>query len=577
MLGRSWADLLRCCIWAVLVACSASPGAASDATPATDSTGSAPADAGSAASPAGCELMTCPTSTPLRAEGCSSFETLRALDLAERSVLAAAGTTGSASDTSQSEFGSCAGASSGPDVWYQLDLSNARGPVEIQAAVDAAFDVAVDLRQGPCGDTRSIACDRGAVVGGASSTVTARLQPGMYWLVVDGASDASAGRFRLQLEIDPLLGCTRRPSNQSCETAAPLEALERQTMLFDEACATEAGEEGRLYYALDLSAEAAPVLTSVSIWNLARPRYEIVSIYALDTDPDCEAPLVHAYLNGGMAQRNSAQAQLLLSPGRYVIEAAPDELLPGTQMALTVQLDREACRGGPVGNDCVDAIDIDPGAASQMFGGNTVCNANLHTLEPCAREDDDGPDQFYRLDLRGALGVTRTRLTMLVDGLNFLPLLSVSSGTASGECGEALYCDDRINRAEGPPHVNLLLEPALYFVGIEGGERGAGGSYRLLVELEAAEPSPCVNAQIDDCMFEGNQTLACCREWTPICSSMVAVCGLSPATQACVCAANPACCQSSLLAPDCGPAKQACNYLCPDFAPSELTCLGNRT
>jgi hypothetical protein len=576
MFGRTLEIALCCWACAVLVACSSGPGGASDTTRRDVPVASALADAGSA-SPAGCELMTCPTSTPARVEGCTRVETLRAAHLAERTVLETSGTTRGASDSSQSEFGSCAGATSGPDVWYQLDLRNATGPLAMQAVVDASFDAVVDLRRGPCGDTRSIACDRAAVVGRVSSALAARLEPDVYWLVIDGGNPASAGDFRLQVELDPLVGCASPPSNQSCETAARLEPLERQTVLLDEACASNAGSDAGLYYELDLSAEAGPVLTRLSLWNLSQPHFESVNVYALTADaPYCETRLLNGYLNNGSAQRSSVDAQLLLSPGRYVIEVHPNEILPGTQLAFTLQVDREACREGPVANDCADAIDIDPAAASQVIEGSTVCNANRRTL-PCALEgDEEAPEQFQRLDLRAAPGVTRARLTVLVDGLSFEPLLSLFSGTATGECGDALDCDDRVLDFEGPPHLSLLLEPGLYFVGIDGSNPGASGTYRLLVELEPAEPSPCVNAQIDACMDEGYTTIACCGEWSPLCNQLVALCGLSPATQACVCATNPACCESRLLPIDCSDAELACNYLCPDFIPSRYGCLGGQ-
>jgi len=567
---------LRGGIAALLVACSSNPHGTPETRPEDAPAAGAVADAVSAA--ANCELMTCPTSTPAHVEGCAQFETLGAASLGERTVLSVSGTTRGASNTSHSEFGGCAGATSGPDVWYQLDLSNAPQPLKIHAVVDASFDAALDLRRGPCGDTRSMSCDRAAVVGRVSSSLSERLDPGVYWLVIDGANESSAGDFRLEVEVDPLLGCANPLPNQSCETAVPLEALERQTVLLDEACATEAGDDVELYYALDLSAEVAPVLANVSIWNLSQPHYETVSVYALDADPpDCETALAYSYLGSGAAQSSSAELQLLLSPGRYAIEASPDEILKGNQVALTVQLDRTVCAGGPLGNDCVDALDdIDPTAVSQVVAGNTACNTNRRTLLPCSLEGENAPEQFHRLDLRGAPGITRARLTVLVDGVSFLPLLSVWSNGANGECGDALYCDDRVERAEGPPHVDLLLEPTIYFVGIDSGDRGSSGPYQLLVELAPGEPRPCVTLQIDECMSDGNQTRACCFEWSPLCSQMVALCGLSPATQDCVCTANPACCTSNLLPPDCGAAQLACNYLCPDFAPQESSCLAAR-
>lgn len=561
-------------ISALLVACSSPVGGdtSPEQQPATDVSDT------SFSATASCALATCPASAPSHLEGCARFEALRAASLGERAVFSASGTTLGASDTTHSDSGSCAGASAGPEAWYQLDLSSASGPVEMQAVVDASFDAVIDLRRGPCGDTRSMACDRAAAVGRVSSSLSQRLDPGVYWLVVDGAGEASAGDFRLQVEAEPLLGCARPAPNQSCESAVPLEALERQTVLLDEACAAEAGSDVGLYYELDLRAEPSPLLANVTIWNLRQPHYEEVSLYSLDAEPaDCETPLARTYLRNGAAQRSSAELHSLLPPGRYAIEALPDESSQGDQVALTVQLDRSTCAQGPVGNDCADALDdIDPSAASQVVEGSTACNTNRHAVLACSSQPEEAPEQFHRLDLRAAPGVTRARLTVLVDGLNFMPLLYLVSSGANGECGDAIFCDNRVERAEGPPHADVLLEPALYFVAVDSDNRGMAGAYQLLVELEPGEPSPCVNTQIDGCMVYANLALDCCREWEPLCNQVVALCGLSPATQDCVCAANPACCQSNLLAPDCSAAQQACGYLCPDFMAQDRTCLGAR-
>lgn len=575
-MGRCWNLALRAPAWLLLAACSARPAASSEAAAGLLPDAAAPADAGlAAAAPSCAEPTGCPTSPAAGAEGCLSAQPLSVAQLTERAVLVAAGTTRGALDSSQSEYGSCAGASGGPDAWYRLDLSSASGPLELHAAVDAAFDVAVDLRRGACGDTRSIACDRAAPVGRASSMVAARVDPGVYWLVVDGANETSAGEFRLQVEVDPDLGCSAPPPNQSCEAAAQLEPLERQTVLIDEPCAVAAGIEGSLFYELDLSTEALPVVAQVAVWNLSGRDAELLRIHELAGGlPGCGAQLAFSYFGGGGEQTSSVAAQGLLAPGRYVIELQPRDVREDAQLALTVQLDRETCAAGPVGNDCAEALDIDVTVTSQVIAGSTLCNTSRHTLLRCVGESDVAPEQFHRLDLRAAAGSTRVHVTTLVDGLGFEPLLSLFTADASGGCGDPLHCDDRIWEAEGPPYLRLTLAPGLYFIGVDGINPGAAGTYRLLVELEPGEPSPCVTAQIQDCMLQSPLSSDCCGEWSPLCSQRMAACGLSEATQACVCTTQPACCESGLLQPDCSATRQACSYLCADFAPSENSCWG---
>jgi hypothetical protein len=208
----------------------------------------------------------------------------------------------------------------------------------------------------------------------------------------------------------------------------------------------------------------------------------------------------------------------------------------------------------------------------QILDGSTLCNTHLLTSPVCARESYDSPQQYHRLDLRGASGLTHVRLTVLVDGLGLLPLLYVLPADASGGCGPALFCDYRINLGEGPPRASLMLDAQEYFVGIAGAEPGSAGAYRLLVEVEPGEPSPCVNVEINDCMTL-NAEPPCCDDWSVACTDAVVMCGLARSTQDCVCSTNPDCCASRTADVDCSAARAACNYLCPEFAPSELGCL----
>jgi hypothetical protein len=523
----------------------------------------------------GCLMMPCDAGGGSLGGSCADAETLRPADMARRLVMDRMGTSRYASDTSQSTFGSCANETAGPDVWYELDLRVASAAFDIHALVDASFDAVIDLRRGPCGDTVSLQCDRASSVGRPGSSLAARLDPDMYWLVVDGAEATSQGEFRLQVELDPRADCAEPPSNTSCETALELEPLERQSVLLDEACLESVSDDLHSYYSLDLTAEAHPVRAAISVWTLSAPEVQTLTLYRSEASGmTCDALVNESFLSSATPYKTNAELDSLLPPGHYVVEFDARDVEPSDHAVLSVQLDRDACREGPTGNGCEQAIDIDPSIASQVIDGSTLCNTNQLTLEPCARAgEEDAPDQFYRLDLRGAAGPTRARLTVLVDGLNFLPLLYVLKGDAAGGCGPALFCDDRIDFDEGPPFASLILEPEVYFVGVDGAEAGSAGTYRLLVELEPDEPSACVDVSIDDCMFANAQGLDCCVGWTPLCTEIVAACGLAPAAQACVCDADADCCGAGFADAECSAVQAACGYLCPEFSPSEFSCL----
>lgn len=512
--------------------------------------------------------------SPRESGGCSNATLIQPGDMTHRKLIRLSGSTATGSDTSRSRVGACDDATSGPEVWYELDLQAATRAIEVRAILEASFDAALDLRRGPCADTLSLDCDRGSALGLPGSALAARLEPGVYWLVVDGKDGASRGDFQLQVETDPGNGaCPEPPLNVSCETALPFEDAERQTLLVDLHCATmsrEADEQERRYYSLDLTSEASPVVARFSRWGFASA--ETASIYVHREDPqtsDCGPTVARDYRN---QQRSRSEAELaaLLEPGRYIIELRGETEPPTTPSLLTFRLDRAACRSGPVGNTCEDAVELETAPGSYVLEGSTLCNSEHVNLSSC--NGVVAPDQLYRLDLRGLSEPTRARLTVLADGLDISPLMYVLADDGAGGCGEGVYCFDSLAYWEGPPSYDLNLDPALYFIGVQDADGGAG-SYRLSVELDRTPPSPCVTSAIDNCVFWANLDF-CCIGWDNArCPELVTTCGLASETQRCVCEKNAACCGAAGDTSTCAEAYAACDYLCPDFAPSTYACL----
>lgn len=533
----------------------------SEATEQADAGGDA-TDQGHAAGDAGPNLEA-------RDLGCRSAERLVPSLVSARSVLHANGSTELAEDSNRSELAGCRDASSGPDRWYALDLSAFSTAVELQAVVDARFDALLELRRGACGDTESLDCDRPRGVAATGASIAARLEPDLYWLIVDGATPDSRGEFRLQVEIDPAPGsCTGTPAVGSCGAPLPLETLSRQTLLLDEACLPLA-ENGDIssWYELDLSAESRSVLVHATAWTLSAPAFERFNLYDA-ADAECQSELGYADLSRGLGRTN-AELNALLAPGRYQLELSLDQGT-GKHAGLDLEIDRDTCKDGPVANSCDDALTIDPSLPRQVLEGNTACNTSRFQSE-CA--ELDAPEQFYRLDLRAAPGPVRARVTTLVDGLGFGPILALLTAAGDEVCPDAVYCDESIDNAEGPGHLDLILDPQLHYLVIDGADPSAGGPYRLLVELEPAERRPCVDAGIDECVSRNGQ-INCCREWGPACDATAAMCGLAPSTQQCVCQTAPACCGTvERDGSACLDAVRACNYLCPEYAASDYSCL----
>jgi hypothetical protein len=500
--------------------------------------------------------------------GCGASERLVPSTLSARSVLRAEGSTALSSDTQHSDLEGCRDVSSGPDRWYALDLSQFDSAVTIQAVVNAGFDALLALRRGACGDTDSLDCDRARGVAATSSSIAARLEPDLYWLVVDGATPASRGDFQLQVEVDPAPdSCTVTPAGGSCGAPQPLDPLPRQTLLLDEACLKQAApDDANAWYELDLSGESRAVLVHAAAWSLSEASFQKLALYDA-ADPECESPLAFSSYSRGLGRAN-AELDTLLAPGRYQLQLGfYDE--PLQRAGLDLEIDRETCQAGPVANQCDTAIAIDPSLPRQVLEGNTACNTSQFQSS-CA--ELDAPEQFYRLDLRGAPGPLRARATPLVDGLGFGPILALLPADGDQVCPDAVYCDESIENAEGPSHLDLILDPRLYYLVIDGADPGAGGPYRLLIELEPAERRPCVDVRIDECMYDNGQA-DCCFDWSPACDASAALCGLAPATQQCVCAMAPDCCGPERGSGACRAAQQACNYLCAEYAASRNSCL----
>jgi hypothetical protein len=442
--------------------------------------------------------------------------------------------------------------------------------VEFRAVLNADFDALLELRQGACGDTLGLDCNRAGALGQPGSALAKRLEPGAYWLVVGGAAAGSQGEFALEVELDAESGsCESPPTHRSCEAARELQALSFQTQLLDLSCAPLVDDDRieTLYYELDLTEEPTPVLASASIWLLQKERI-VTKLHWYRGEPPsstCTSDWFDSHVVAGNSLIGAVEVSALLEPGPYLLAAELDvSNLEDKRAQLGVRLDRELCRGGPVANSCASAIDLDAQAAVQLVDGSTLCNAD-HFNPGCS---EGAPDQFYRLDLRGAGGETRARAAILADGTDFAPVLYLVSAAEGGNCGDVLYCPDTLAQAEGLPLFDLTLRPEVYYLGVDGFEVGNAGHYRLLLELSATKPSPCINTTVSACAFR-DWAIDCCYDSGPRCDRVLELCGLASATRACVCASNPACCGPDWRDADCAESHRACQYLCPEFAPSE--------
>ncbi|MCL2824331.1 MAG: hypothetical protein FWD57_10090 [Polyangiaceae bacterium] len=97
------------------------------------------------------------------------------------------------------EEGTCAGCT-GPELVYRLDLPMQRR-VTIEVAAD--FDSVLYVRRGDCEDSSAeVACNDDEAVGGRrGSKVDEVLEPGTYYVFVDGYGSQDAGEYRMTVRL----------------------------------------------------------------------------------------------------------------------------------------------------------------------------------------------------------------------------------------------------------------------------------------------------------------------------------------------------------------------------------------
>lgn len=253
-----------------------------------------------------------------------------------------------------------------PDVFYRLDLSARDEPVVVRASTDIAptdFDTilyVMDSAQGHC--FAALACnDDGPSqeqrLPGSSELVT-RLEPGQYFLVVDGVD--GAGDFGLRVSLNEV-ECA---ANVSCEDALDLDASEGESSYtVDTVCATSSlvtrcsayGNGPDVYYRLDLSAYAGPVRVRAAMpdsygWSLA--------LLPSAGEASC----------GSQRLCSGDSLEAVLEPGVYYIAvSAPRNAERSGELALEL----EAVAADQL-VDCVDTAVADC-AEDLLSAGDTSC------------------------------------------------------------------------------------------------------------------------------------------------------------------------------------------------------------
>jgi hypothetical protein len=359
--------------------------------------------------------------------------------------------SGSTTHGEHENAGSC-GPSDSRELVYQLDIAR-RQRVTIE--VEARFDSVLYIRKEDCNDpSTEVDCnddgpDR------THSRVERVLEPGKYFVFVDGYGQES-GSFKMTVTTSDVLALA-----EVCQKAPLLPAGTPQTTttlgMADDARATCGG-----------GAEGADAAWHAEIATRSRVRIvehsdevtAVVHVRRACTDEQSEV----ACGEGGGAAGDAA-VTALFDPGSYTIFADARERESAGSYSLLLETAPPAGSGAP-GDRCGEALPLTLGAT-----GNT----GVVTGDTFAARDDvagscggaGAADVVYRLEVP-----RRSRFVASLDGEEAPHVLVLW-----GRCGQ------RAAETACGRSIDEVLAPGTYYVGVDGASPEAFGRFTLAYAL----------------------------------------------------------------------------------------------
>jgi len=338
--------------------------------------------------------------------------------------------------------GSC-GSSTSPDVVYVMNLIS-RSNVDINTCSGTSWDTVLYLRSGSCTGTE-IGCSDDAC--GVQSRITATLDPGTYYIFVDGFGSGNAGAFMLSVSITPLA-----PSNDACSGAIDISA--GGTFSGDTTSAT------------DDSGYCAGSGTKGVWYRFTLSQQEVVY---LDTQDGNSWDSVITVKSGSCTGSNVLCGDDSCSNGRSQIAGV---LSAGTYYVLVSGYFSSAY--GPFTlryqhSPCPGAV-----ALSTSQTGNTSGWGN-HTTASCGSGAGSEDRPYYLTKCPGSSSISANTCT----GTSYDSVLYIRSGSG-GTCGSTeVACDDDGCGFPVSSVSATVTGPGLFFVIVDGYSSGNVGAYTL--------------------------------------------------------------------------------------------------
>jgi hypothetical protein len=350
--------------------------------------------------------------------------------------------------------GSCLGGGTAPEHVYAFVVEQRS---LVTASLDSMYDGALYIL-GACGDVRSeLACNDDAP-STSHSEATATLEPGTYYLVVDGFGTA-AGEYEVSYTTTPI-----QPPGELCRAAPALTpgqpvsgTTTGMTSSFEGSCA---GAGADRVYTLDV---AQP----------SRARFRMQSthdgvVYVRSACADASTELA---CNDDFGDTRHSLTTATLQPGRYYVFAdgyAGMESGPGAAGDYTLGVELTPTAGGAPGDTCATAL---PYQAGQPISADTMRFAD-DAAGSCGGQGS--PDVTYRLDLRSR---TRIRASFGQDS-EHPPVLYLQS--TCGDARSELAC---VSAMSGNT-LDQTVSPGTYYLVVDGADANAFGVANVSLQID---------------------------------------------------------------------------------------------
>lgn len=347
--------------------------------------------------------------------------------------------------------GSCIYGSTAPEHVYQFTVEQRS---LVRAVLSSSYDGALYF-EAVCGDARGeLVCNDDAPTT-SRSEISATLDPGLYYLVVDGYG-TGMGQYEVSLAMTAMRSigevCGGATALTPGTTVAGTTASEAN--YFEATCAGQARSPDRVY-TLDVAQRSRVRLRMQSSYDGA--------VYMRSTCGDATTELT---CNDDYQDTRHSLATATVDPGRYYVFADGFSESSSGDYSLTADV-VPATGSGAAGDTCAAATAWAPGADIA---------ADTFTMGDDATGSCGGggaPDTIYRLNL-----TSRSRVRASFASAEFPPVMYLQR-TCGDQTSEVFCLDGR----SGSP-IDQTLAAGTYYLVVDGVDQNAFGAAAVHVQVD---------------------------------------------------------------------------------------------